>query len=56
MFLFVKIGFKMNVDELINKSQSNNINYLPNKTTELSNELLETLKMIGNCIKIIMQS
>src|SRR6185369_6031736 len=45
---------KMNVDELINKLQ-NTLNKLINKndlrveTTELSNELLETLKVIENC-------
>ena len=44
----------MNVDELINKLQ-NTLNKLINeddlsvKTNELSNELLETLKVIENC-------
>src|SRR6266511_1477148 len=44
----------MNVDELINKLQSTlnkliNENDLSVKTTKLSNELLETLKIIENC-------
>src|SRR5437764_7314013 len=38
----------MNVDELINKLQINE-NDLNVKTTEPSNELLETLKIIRNC-------
>src|SRR5438067_442218 len=47
-------SFKMKVDELINKLQ-NTLNKLINendssvKTTELSNELLETTKIIENC-------
>src|SRR5207249_3229153 len=46
--------FKMNANEFINKLQ-NTLNKLINegdlcvKTTEPSNELLETLKIIGNC-------
>src|SRR6266511_568741 len=46
---------KMNVDELINKLQNTLNNKLINendlnvKTTELSNELLETIKIIENC-------
>ena len=45
----------MNVDELINKLQNLlnklliNENVLNVKATELSNELLETLKIIENC-------
>ena len=44
----------MNVDELINKLQNTlnkliNENDLSVKTTELSNELLETIKIIENC-------
>src|SRR5438067_7297080 len=49
-----KKRFKMNVDELINKLQNTlnkliNENDLSVKTTELSNELLETTKIIENC-------
>src|SRR6185369_8230795 len=45
---------KMNVVELTNKLQNTlnkliNKNYLGDETTELSNELLETLKVIENC-------
>src|SRR5207248_1739655 len=51
-----KKRFKMNVDELINKLQ-NTLNKLVNEndlnvktiTIKLSNELLETLKMIEDC-------
>src|SRR5437588_44175 len=49
-----KKRFKMNVDELINKLQNTlnkliNENDLSVKTTNLLNELLETLKIIENC-------
>src|SRR6266513_796467 len=52
--LYKKIKIKMNVYELINKLQ-NALNKLVNKndlsvkTTELLNELFETLKIIENC-------
>src|SRR2546421_6178359 len=49
-----KKGSKMNVNGLINKLQDTlnkliNENDLSVKTTELSNELLEILKIIENC-------
>ena len=49
-----KKGSKMNVNGLINKLQDTlnkliNENDLSVKTTELSNELLETLKVLENC-------
>ena len=52
---FIFIFIKMNVGELINKLQNTLNNKLINendlnvKTTELSNELLETTKIIENC-------
>ena len=57
LFLFcvmILYKIKMNVDELINKLQNilNKLiseNDLSIKTTELSNELLETIKKIENC-------
>ena len=51
----IKKRFKMNIDELINKLQNTLNNKLINgndlsiKTTNLLNELLETLKIIENC-------
>src|SRR4051794_23187784 len=53
--IFFTKRLKMNVDELINKLQNPlnklliNENVLNVKATELSNELLETLKIIENC-------
>ena len=52
--IFLLPAQTMNVDELINKLQDTlnkltNNNDLGDKTTELSNELLETLKVLENC-------
>ena len=53
--IFFFKSFKMNVvDELINELQNTlnkliNKNDLDDETTELSNELLETLKVLENC-------
>src|SRR5205823_12930145 len=52
IFFFKQIKLKkMKVDELINKLQNTliNKNDLSVKTTNLLNELLETLKIIENC-------
>ena len=52
---FEKVTWKYKIDELINKLQNTlnnkliNENDLSVKTTELLNELLETLKIIENC-------
>src|SRR6266542_5744225 len=53
-FFLKKRGLKMGDDELINKlrnilNELIYINDLSVETTEFSNELLETLKMIENC-------
>src|SRR5256885_14806528 len=55
VFNFEKVIWKYKIDELINKLQNTlnnkliNENDLSVKTTNLSNELLETLKIIENC-------
>ena len=55
VFNFEKATWEYNIDELINKLQNTlnnkliNENDLSVKTTNLSNELLKTLKIIENC-------